>query len=111
VAPAITMQPTDQGVTAPATATFSVTASGTAPLSYQWQENNSNIAGATSASYTTPPTSGADDGSTFDVVVTNSAGSATSNTVTLSVTTTSTPSATDIVTFHNDVARTGLNPT
>jgi hypothetical protein len=111
VAPAITSQPTSQSVTAPASATFSTTASGTAPLSYQWQENNSNIAGATSASYTTPPTTSADDGSTFDVVVTNSAGSATSNTVTLSVSTTSTPTNTDIVTFHNDVARTGLNST
>jgi hypothetical protein len=111
VAPSITSQPTGQSVTAPATATFSVTASGTAPLSYQWQENNSNIAGATTASYTTPPTTSADDGSTFDVVVTNTAGSATSNTVTLSVSTTSMAAGTDIVTFHNDVARTGLNPT
>src|SRR5271154_1537508 len=111
VAPAITSQPTSQSVTAPATATFSVTASGTAPLSYQWQENDSNIAGGTSASYTTPPTTSADDGSTFDVVVTNSAGSATSNTVTLSVSTTSMAAGTDIITFHNDVARTGLNPT
>jgi len=111
VAPAITSQPTGQSVTAPTPATFSVTASGTAPLSYQWQENNSNIADASTASYTTPPTTSADDGSTFDVVVTNSAGSATSNTVTLSVTTTSMAAGTDIITFHNDVARTGLNPT
>jgi hypothetical protein len=110
-APAITTQPANQSVTAPATATFSVVASGTAPLSYQWQMNNSNISGATSASYTTPATSSADDGETFDVVVTNSAGSATSNTATLSVSTTAMATPTDITTFHNDVARTGLNPT
>jgi hypothetical protein len=110
-APAITTQPANQSVTAPATATFSVVASGTAPLSYQWQMNNSNIAGATTASYTTPPTTSADDGETFDVVVTNSAGSATSNTAMLSVSTTSMATPTDITTFHNDVARTGLNPT
>ncbi len=110
-APAITTQPANQSVTAPATATFSVVASGTAPLSYQWQMNNSNISGATSASYTTPATSSAEDGETFDVVVTNSAGSATSNTATLSVSTTAMATPTDITTFHNDVARTGLNPT
>ncbi len=110
-APAITTQPASQSVTAPATATFSVVASGTAPLSYQWQMNNSNIAGATSASYTTPATTSADDGETFDVVVSNSAGSATSNTATLSVSTTAMATPTDITTFHNDVARTGLNPT
>ena len=111
VAPSITAQPTDQSVTAPATATFSVTATGTAPLSYQWQMNGANIASATSSSYTTPATTSADDGETFDVVVSNAAGSATSNTATLSVSTTSTTSNTDVVTFHNDVARTGLNST
>jgi len=110
-APAITTQPADQSVTAPATATFTVVASGTSPLTYQWQMNNSTIAGATSASYTTPPTTSADDGESFNVVVTNSAGSATSNTATLSVSTTAMATPTDITTFHNDVARTGLNPT
>jgi hypothetical protein len=73
--------------------------------------NNSNISGATSASYTTPATTSADDGETFDVVVTNSAGSATSNTAMLSVSTTAMATPTDITTFHNDVARTGLNST
>ena len=111
VAPSITVQPTDQSVTAPATATFSVTATGTAPLTYQWQMNGANIASATASSYTTPPTTSADDGEMFDVVVSNAAGSATSNTVTLSVSTTSTTSNTDVVTFHNDIARTGLNST
>jgi hypothetical protein len=111
VAPSITTQPTNQSVTAPATATFSVTATGTAPLSYQWQTNGANIASATSSSYTTPATTSADDGETFDVVVSNAAGSATSNTVTLSVSSTSNNAGTDVVTFHNDIARTGLNST
>ncbi|HKV05126.1 MAG TPA: immunoglobulin domain-containing protein, partial [Candidatus Acidoferrales bacterium] len=72
VAPTITVQPASVTVTAPATATFSVTATGTAPLSYQWQKNNSPISGApNSASYTTPPTAVGDSGSTFRVVVSN----------------------------------------
>ena len=56
VAPAITTQPANQAVSAGQTATFSVTATGTAPLYYQWQKNSASISGATSASYTTPPT-------------------------------------------------------
>ena len=84
-APTITTHPANQTVTAGQTATFSVVATGTAPLSYQWQKNGANITGANSASYTTPATASADNGSTFDVVVSNSAGSATSNTATLTV--------------------------
>jgi O-glycosyl hydrolase len=85
VAPSITTQPLSQTVTAGQTATFSVVAGGTAPLSYQWQKNGTNISGATSASYTTPATTTANNGSTFQVVVTNSAGTATSNAATLTV--------------------------
>src|SRR5215470_8691948 len=61
VAPLITTQPTNQTVTAGQPATFSVLATGTAPMSYQWQKNGANIAGATSASYTTPATATADN--------------------------------------------------
>ena len=85
VAPTITTQPANQTVTGGQTAIFSVVATGTAPLSYQWQKNGANITGANSASYTTPATATADNGSTFDVVVSNSAGSVTSNTATLTV--------------------------
>jgi len=85
VAPSITAQPASQTVTAGQTATFSVSANGTAPLSYQWRKNGTNISGATSSSYTTPATATTDSGSTFSVVVTNSAGSATSNNAVLNV--------------------------
>src|SRR5260221_1473237 len=85
VAPTITTQPASQTVTAGQTATFTVTASGTAPLSYQWQKNGVNISGATVASYTTPATTTGDSGSTFDVVVSNTKGSMTSSVVTLTV--------------------------
>lgn len=85
VAPSITTQPASQSVTAGQAATFAVVAGGTAPLTYQWQKNGANIAGATSASYTTPATTTSDSGSTFVVVVSNSAGTATSNAATMTV--------------------------
>src|SRR6266404_3163839 len=85
VAPTITTPPANQTVTAGQTATFTVVAAGTAPLSYQWQKNGANIAGATSVSYTTPVATTADSGSTFDVVVTNTAGTVTSSAATLTV--------------------------
>ncbi len=87
VAPTITTQPQSQSVTAGATATFTVGASGTAPLSYRWSKNGAAISGATSASYTTPATVSGDNGSTFSVQVSNSAGSQVSNTATLTVNT------------------------
>jgi hypothetical protein len=89
VAPTITTQPTNQSVTAGQTATFGVAATGTAPLSYQWQENGVNIAGATASTYTTPATTSADNGSTFQVVVSNAAGNTPSATATLTVATSS----------------------
>src|SRR6059058_2664570 len=79
VAPSITVQPANQTVTVGQTATFTVVATGTAPLSYQWQKNGTAISGATSASYTTPATTSADNGAQFVVVVSNTAGSVTSN--------------------------------
>ena len=85
VAPTITTAPVNQTVTAGQTASFTVVAAGTAPLSYQWQKNGANIAGATAASYTTPVTTTADSGSTFRAVVTNTAGTVTSAAATLTV--------------------------
>ena len=85
VAPTITTPPTNQTVTAGQTATFTVVAAGTAPLSYQWQKNAVNIVGATTTSYTTAVTTTADSGSTFNVVVTNTAGTVTSAAATLTV--------------------------
>lgn len=96
--PSITTQPANTTVTAGATATFSVLASGSAPLSYQWSRNGAAIAGATSASYTTPVTVVADSGARFSVVVTNSAGSVTSTEGVLTVTPPVTPVAPAITT-------------
>ncbi|HEY2548524.1 MAG TPA: immunoglobulin domain-containing protein, partial [Candidatus Acidoferrum sp.] len=94
VAPTILTQPTSLTVTAGQTATFAVVASGTAPLSYQWQKNGTTISGATAASYTTPATTTADNGDVFQVIVSNSIGSATSNSATLTVTSSSGPTVT-----------------
>src|SRR5438094_437336 len=84
-APSITTQPVNQTVTVGQTATFTVVTTGTAPLSYQWQKNGTAISGATSASYTTAATTSSDNGAQFVVVVSNSAGSVTSNAATLTV--------------------------
>src|SRR5258708_3223074 len=83
--PSITAQPAGATVTAGQTASFSVTATGTAPLGYQWQKNGGAISGATSSSYTTPATTSSDNAAQFAVVVSNTAGSVTSNAATLTV--------------------------
>jgi hypothetical protein len=83
--PTVTGQPANQTVTEGQTATFMVAVIGTAPFTYQWQRNGAIISGATSSSYTTLPTTAADNGASFAVVVTNSLGNATSNASTLTV--------------------------
>ena len=85
VAPSITTQPIDRTVNVGTKTTFTVTATGTSPLHYQWRKNGGNIIGATKSFYTTPPTTLADNGAVFAVTVTNRAGSATSNNATLTV--------------------------
>src|SRR3979411_2331991 len=85
VAPALTPVAT-QSVHSGQTATFSVPATGTGPLSYQWQRNGTAIGVATSATYTTAATVPSDNGAVFTVVVSNSAGSVTSAPATLTVT-------------------------
>jgi hypothetical protein len=84
-APQITTHPVDQTVAAGQTASLSITASGTAPLSYQWQKNGTNISGAVSPTYTTPATVIGDNASTLRCIVTNGAGSETSDEATLTV--------------------------
>jgi hypothetical protein len=85
LAPTITTQPASVAMTAGAAATFSVAGSGTAPLTYQWQRDGKDIAGATSAIYTLPSTDMPDSGVLFTVVVSNTAGSVKSNAAVLTV--------------------------
>jgi hypothetical protein len=111
VGPSITTQPANQTVTVGQTATFSVVAAGTAPLTYQWQKNSANISGAISASYTTPATVSGDNGATFRVIVSNAVNNITSNSATLTVNPVGISPGTDVTTYHNDIARTGQNIT
>src|SRR3974390_3470970 len=101
VAPSITTQPASQAVGVGQTASFSVVAAGTAPLSYQWQKKDSNIYGPTSGSYTTPATASSDNGSTFRVVITNAAGNIASNEATLTVNAGQTAGV-DVTTYKNN---------
>lgn len=90
-APAITNHPQDVEVKENETANFTVEATGT-DLSYQWQQSTdkgsswTNIASATSDTYTTGKTTMDMSGTQYRCVVSNSAGSVTSNAVTLTVT-------------------------
>jgi hypothetical protein len=94
VSPAITRQPTSQSVAVGKKATFNVGATGVPTLTYQWQylsgstwEVFSEGTGATTATLTTVATTSAFNGMQFRVVVTDGNGlTATSNTVTLTVT-------------------------
>jgi len=92
--PSISTHP--QPVTVPVgrSATFTVSASGTAPLAYRWQRDGVDIPGATSSSYTLSNAQLSDDGARFRVVVSNGSGSATSNAATLTVTPNQPPTAT-----------------
>jgi hypothetical protein len=110
-APAFAIQPSSQTITLGQSAIFSVTVTGTAPLTYQWQKNNANISGATTSTYTTPATVSGDTGATFRVIVTNPVISITSNSATLTVNPVVTSAGTDVTTYHNDIARTGQNIT
>ncbi len=85
-APSITQHPSNLTVSVGQPASFTCAASGAATLNYQWQRNNGNIGGATSATYTINSTVIGDNGAQFRCVVTNSFGNATSNNATLTVT-------------------------
>ncbi len=90
-APHFTQLPQTQVVVAPAPATFTVQVTGTPTPTFQWQVSTdggasfANVNGATAASYTTPPTSVAQDGWRYRMVASNVAGTATSTAARLTV--------------------------
>jgi len=82
--PAVTDQPDSQTVNEGDNVTFTVLASGSPTLTYQWRKDNANIGGANGTSYTiNNVTSG--DAAAYDVVITNGCGNTTSNDAVLTV--------------------------
>ncbi|PYL76185.1 MAG: hypothetical protein DMF27_09685 [Verrucomicrobia bacterium] len=84
--PVITTQPTSKLVSVGYPVTFSVTASGPSPYSYQWMRNGVNISGANARTYRIASTTLSDNGARFRVRVSNAFGNTLSNVATLSVT-------------------------
>ena len=93
-APSITLHPQDQTAPVGGSATFTVAASGTEPLAYQWQRSGVDIPGATSTSYTLSGVQTQDDGAEFRARVSNVYGSVTSNPARLTVSNNQSPVAT-----------------
>ena len=83
--PVITSQPANTTVLQGAPATFSVTADGTVPFTYQWRRDGGDIAGANGSSYTIQVTTANDNNAVYSVFVSNSAGNTTSSNATLRV--------------------------
>lgn len=89
--PVISTPPADQTVVTGSSASFSVNATGSAPLSYEWQSSEdgstwSSISGATGTTYNTSAVGLADSGRRFRCLVTNNAGTTPSAYATLTVT-------------------------
>lgn len=84
VAPSISSQPVSLTVSNAASANFSVTAAGTAPLSYQWLKGTTALLAATNSTYSIAAVT-TNDAAGYSVVITNSAGSITSSVATLTV--------------------------
>jgi hypothetical protein len=84
IPPSIVTQPLSQTVIAGQSASFSVVATGTAPLRYQWRRNNNNINGATNSSYAVSSAQVANAGN-YTVLVSNGGGELLSSNATLNV--------------------------
>jgi hypothetical protein len=82
--PYVFAQPTNQTASIGTNIIFSASATGSAPLSYQWQLNGTNIAGATTNTYTKTNVQSSDAGN-YSMLVTNAAGSVTSSNAVLTV--------------------------
>ena len=80
-----TTQPQNQTAPVGYTATFTVVASGSGTLTYQWKKNGAAISAATGPSYITPALTLGDSGSTYTCIVTGKAGPVTSSPALLTV--------------------------
>jgi PQQ enzyme repeat len=105
----ILVAPVNVTVTVGQPATFSVTASGTPPFTYQWFNNGAD-AGTNANTYVIASPTVQDTGAQITVQVSNNLGSMTSNPVTLTVKPSVAPTGNaSVLTYHNDIARTGQN--
>ena len=95
--PSVVTAPAAVQVNSGNTVTFAVGAAGTGPLSYQWLKNGQPVAGATAAFHSFTAVAG-DNGSSYSVVVSNSAGSATSTAAQLTVLADAVPTSVSIST-------------
>jgi hypothetical protein len=105
--PSITSQPNSMTTTPGSSATFTVSASGTAPMSYQWQFNSATISGATASAFIISSVQSNNAG-IYNCTVANSAGTATSANASLAVTASGTPPK--ITTQPRDVSTTAGSP-
>ncbi len=99
VQPTITAQPQSQVVTQGATVSFSISASGTEPLSYQWRFNGNALTDATNSDLTLNGVSLSQAGE-YSVTVTNLAGSTNSQAATLTVNSGSQLAALSLLTYN-----------
>ena len=97
VAPSVVTPPSAVQVNSGNTVTFAVGAAGTGPISYQWLKNGQPVSGATAAFHSFTAAAG-DNGSSYSVLVSNSAGSVTSTTAQLTVLAGAAPTAVSIST-------------
>ncbi len=105
----ISVAPVNTTVTVGQPATFTVTASGTPPFTYQWSNNGTDV-GTNSNTYVIASPTAQDNGAQIKVQVSNMLGSVTSDPVTLTVSANVPPTGNaSVLTYHNDVARTGQN--
>jgi glucose/arabinose dehydrogenase len=93
-APVITSHPSSVTVAVGQPASFSVSAEGTQPLTFQWQRDHADIAGATATTYTLPSAALSDSGASFQAIVGNLIDTATSNKATLTVISNGVPTGT-----------------
>jgi sugar lactone lactonase YvrE len=108
-APNISFGPISVTVSIGDVATFSVTATGTGPLNYQWQRNNVDISGAANSTYITPPAQASNNGDQYTVRVSNGQGNPTSSPATLTVINgTPTSPAAPVITIVSPSTLTGL---
>ena len=107
-APVITQQPANITVTAGQAAAFSITATGTPPLTYEWFMSGIAV-GTNLDAYSISQATSAQNGAQIYATTTNSAGRATSVTVTLTVDPVTPINNAKVLTYHNDIMRTGQN--